>query len=147
MEPWYLGSGKNTPGYDEFIQFQTNLEATGVKFYPTVKDVPPADASTKRLAIISARTADNPQLFNACLDIGCHSIFLEKPGAPSLAELEKMKNDAQKAGVNVFMGFNKNVSKYVAKTREYEAKNLGVKVTYVHNNNYDPSEESLGECF
>ena len=112
-----------------------------------MNDVPPTEDSTKRLAIISARTADNPKLFDACLKIGCHSIFLEKPGAPSLNELEKMKKDAQKAGVNVFMGFNKNVSKYVAKTRAYEAQNPGVKVTYVHNNNYDPSEESLGECF
>jgi len=58
-----------------------------------------------------------------------------------------MMNDAQTAGVNVFMGFNKNVSKYVAKTREYEAQHPGTKVTYVHNNNYDPSEASLGECF
>jgi predicted dehydrogenase len=142
-------AGKNTPGYDDFILFKTNLEESGVKFFATVKEVPPPadDKTTKRLAIISARTADNPKLFAECLDIGCHSIFLEKPGAPSLAELEKMMNDAQNAGVNVFMGFNKNVSKYVAKTREYEAQHPGVKVTYVHNNNYEDSEASLGECF
>lgn len=149
MEPWYLSeAGKNSQGYDEFILFKTELETSHkVQFFSTVKDVPPADNSTKRLAIISARTADNPKLFEACLGIGCHSIFLEKPGAPSLPELELMMNRAQKLSVNVFMGFNKNVSKYVAKTREYEARHPGTKVTYVHNNNYDPSEASLGECF
>jgi predicted dehydrogenase len=148
VEPWFMSTaGTNSPGYDEFIRFKTNLEQTGVKFFATVKEVPPADEGIKRLAIISARTADNPKLFADCLKVGCHSIFLEKPGAPSLAELENMMNDAQNAGVNVFMGFNKNVSKYVAKTRQYEAKHPGVKVTYVHNNNYEDSEASLGECF
>lgn len=148
VEPWFMSpAGKNSPGYDDFIQFKTNLESSGVQFLSTVKEVPQSEDTTKRLAIISARTADNPALFASCLEIGCHSIFLEKPGAPSLKELEGMMNNAKQAGVNVFMGFNKNVSKYVAKTREYEAQHPGVKVTYVHNNNYEASEESLGECF
>ncbi|KAL7515878.1 hypothetical protein ACHAWX_000951 [Stephanocyclus meneghinianus] len=142
-------SGKSSPGYDDFLQFKDELESSrGVKFFSSVEEVPPCEnVNTKRLAIISARTADNPSLFDSCLGIGCHYIFLEKPGAPSLSQLEEMMINAEKVGVKVFMGFNKNVSKYVAKTREYEMKTPGATVIYVHNNNYQASEESLGECF
>lgn len=103
--------------------------------------------NVKRLAIISARTSDNPSLFASCLNIGCHSIFLEKPGAPSVAELVEMQESAKKLGVKVFMGFNKNVSKYSEKTREYANAHPGTKVTFYHNNNYVNTPESLGECF
>ena len=101
----------------------------------------------KRLAIISARTADNPALFDACLGIGCDAIFLEKPGASTVAQLVSMQESAKKLGVEVFMGFNKNVSKYSEKAREDASANPGTKVTYYHNNNYVNTPESLGECF
>ena len=45
------------------------------------------------------------------------------------------------------MGFNKNVSKFVTKSRAYAASHEGTKVTFLHNNNYDDTVESLGECF
>ena len=90
-------------------------------------------------------TSDNPSLFAGCLGIGCHGIFLEKPGASSVAELEKMGDDAKKAGTSVFMGFNKNVSKFVSKTRDYAKTHPGTNVTFLHNNNYD--ESGLNECF
>jgi len=32
---------------------------------------------------------------------------LEKPGAPTVAELQKMKDEAEAAGVGVLMGYNK----------------------------------------
>jgi len=83
VEPYYLGVGKNSPGSTEFNAFKEELETNnGIKFFSRVQDVPPAskDGIKKRLAIISARTADNPELFSACLDIGCNAIFLEKPG-------------------------------------------------------------------
>ncbi|KAL3794744.1 hypothetical protein HJC23_012754 [Cyclotella cryptica] len=150
VEPWFMSeAGKSSLGYDHFLRFKEQVEASnGVKFFASVEEVPPCqNDNTKRLAIISARTADNPSLFASCLGIGCHYIFLEKPGAPSLSQLEEMMTSAQKVGVKVFMGFNKNVSKYVAKTREYEMQNSGSNVTYVHNNNYEASPESLGECF
>jgi len=92
-------------------------------------------------------TSDNPSLFASCLKIGCHAIFLEKPGAPSVSELESMRDDAKKSGVSVFMGFNKNVSKFVTKSRSYANTHPNTKVTFLHNNNYDESPESLGECF
>jgi predicted dehydrogenase len=100
------------------------------------------------MAIISARTADNPELFRSCLDIGSRTIFLEKPGAPTVQELEQMKVEAEKASVAVYLGFNKNVSAYLTRTRDY-ADNANVKcdVTFLHNNAYKNTEEELAECF
>mmetsp|Transcript_24311 Transcript_24311/g.43949 ORF Transcript_24311/g.43949 Transcript_24311/m.43949 type:complete len:366 (+) Transcript_24311:97-1194(+) len=149
VEPWFMSeAGKSSPGGAEFAEFQKTLEATkGIKFFSRVEDVPPVEDGVKRLAIISARTSDNPSLFASCLEIGCHAIFLEKPGAPSVSELESMRDDAKKSGVSVFMGFNKNVSKFVTKSRSYANTHPNTKVTFLHNNNYDDSPESLGECF
>jgi len=58
-----------------------------------------------------------------------------------------MRDKAKDLGVSVFMGFNKNVSKFVAKSREYAKSHPQTKVTFLHNNNYEESPESLGECF
>ena len=38
-------------------------------------------------------------------------VFLEKPGAPTVGELEDMAAYAKSKGVGVFMGYNKNVTK------------------------------------
>lgn len=149
VEPYYMSvAGKTSPGSTEFNDFKKDLETNhGIKFFSRVQDVPPVDKDgvTKRLAIISARTSDNPTLFASCLSIGCRAIFLEKPGAPSVEELEIMKNNAQAMGVDVYMGFNKNVSKYQNKAREYAKNHQGMNVTFLHNNNYD--EADLPECF
>mmetsp|Transcript_25357 Transcript_25357/g.53573 ORF Transcript_25357/g.53573 Transcript_25357/m.53573 type:complete len:365 (-) Transcript_25357:66-1160(-) len=149
VEPWFMSeAGKSSPGAAEFANFKKELESTnGVKFFQRVEDVPPVENGLKRLAIISARTSDNPSLFAGCIDIGCHAIFLEKPGAPSVSELETMRDNAKEKGVSVFMGFNKNVSKFVTKSREYAKSHPQTKVTFLHNNNYEESPESLGECF
>lgn len=56
-----------------------------------------------------------------------------------------MSKKASSANVQVFMGFNKNVSKYVTKTREYQKSHPGTNVTFLHNNNY--AESGLNECF
>lgn len=147
VEPWYMSeAGKSSPGGAEFDEFKKELEATkGVKFFSRVEDVPSVESGVKRLAIISARTSDNPSLFASCLGIGCNAIFLEKPGASSVSELESMRDEAKKLGVSVFMGFNKNVSKFVSKTREYAKSHPGNNVTFLHNNNYE--ESGLSECF
>lgn len=91
-------------------------------------------------------TSDNPRLFASCLDIKANAIFLEKPGAPSVSELEAMRDNARQIGVPVYMGFNKNVSKFSSKARACANSNGGT-ITYLHNNNYEESPESLGECF
>jgi predicted dehydrogenase len=150
VEPFYESeAGRGTPGYKEFQVFKKEQEETnGIAFFPTVEQVPPAKGGEFRLGIISARTADNPALLNACVHIGCKSIYLEKPGAPTVVELEQMRDTALAAGVKVFMGFNKNVSSYLTFTREFADKHDGkCDVTFLHNNNYKNTKEELAECF
>ena len=43
------------------------------------------DPKQPRCALISGRTADNPRLFKECIDAKCSTIFLEKPGAPTVS--------------------------------------------------------------
>lgn len=57
-----------------------------------------------------------------------------------------MRDEAKAAGVSVWMGYNKNVCKFVRKAREYAAENGG-EITFVSNNAYENTPESLGECF
>ena len=47
------------------------------------------------------------------------AVYLEKPGAPSVAELEEMRAYAKSKGVPVLMGYNKNVTPYVRKALEF----------------------------
>jgi hypothetical protein len=165
VEPWYMSEeGKNSPGGEDFAAWRKTLEETkGIQFFQHVQSVPSPSSSSsssaqeeqgeRRMAIISARTADNPKLFADCLSIGCHSIYLEKPGAPTVQELEHMRDQAKAGGgapsggenVTVLMGFNKNVAKYSTKTMAEAAIIKDSKVTFVHNNNY--SKDQLGECF
>ena len=96
------------------------------------------------IALISGRTADNPRLLKEVIAAGCTHVYLEKPGAPSVPELEEMIKYAKEKGVPVYMGYNKNVTPYVLKALEYQKKNGG-DTTFVHNNAY--KEDELPECF
>mmetsp|Transcript_16326 Transcript_16326/g.33625 ORF Transcript_16326/g.33625 Transcript_16326/m.33625 type:complete len:384 (+) Transcript_16326:3-1154(+) len=158
VEPWYMSeavakAATKPPGYDEFFAWKEEQETKrGIRFFATVAEVPPVVSADEelRLAVISARTADNPALLDACVDAGCAAIFLEKPGATTVKDLEAMRDKAEAAGVSVFLGFNKNVSGYLTKTREFVDSNSGNKkcdVTFLHNNNYKDTEEELSECF
>jgi len=146
IEPWFLGPGATSPGGPEFNEWaEESKKAHGTVFGTSIKELPPP--KEPRCALISGRTADNPRLFAECIEAGCKTIFLEKPGAPTVAELQKMKDDAEAAGVGVLMGYNKNVCKYVRKTREFAETVPGSHVTFVSNNAYENTPESLGECF
>eukprot|EP00968_Pinguiococcus_pyrenoidosus_P006835 scaffold449_cov241-Pinguiococcus_pyrenoidosus.AAC.18 len=145
VEPWYLGAGKEAPGADKFMEMKADLESRGVAFYASVTDMPAVAAGGKLCVLIAGRTADNPRFFKECIDKGATHIYLEKPGAPTVQELETMKQQASEAGVGVFLGYNKNVTKYVTLAREFEAKTPGAETTFIHNNAYKPEE--LPECF
>lgn len=149
VEPWYNSeAAKGSAGYAEFHGWRKEQEAKGISFYEKVDQVPQPEDGELRLGIISARTSDNPVLMDGCLGIGCTTIYLEKPGAPTVAELEEMKEKAEKAGVKVFMGFNKNVSSYLTRSREFVMKHDGkCDITFLHNNNYPNSDAELAECF
>jgi len=150
VEPWYFSpAADGSPGHSDFQEFaKKTKESNNVDFFHTVAEVPaPADGDF-RLAIISARTADNPKLLDECLKIGCKAIYLEKPGAPTVSELEAMKSKADAAGVKVFMGFNKNVSSYLTLSRDLANKTEEkCDITFLHNNNYPNTEAELAECF
>ena len=68
-------------------------------------------------------------------------------GAPTVAELKAMKKEAADANVEICMGYNKNVCKYVRKAREFASTTPGSHVTFVSNNTYENNAASLGECF
>jgi predicted dehydrogenase len=155
VEPWYCNDkARGSPGYDEFHSWKTDLETnSSIRFFSKVTDVPPPFDGEIRLVIISARTSDNPALLEACVTVGCHAIYLEKPGAPTVRELETMRDQAVAGGVTVHLGFNKNVSSYLTHTRafveQYEQDGNGKKcdITFLHNNNYRNVEDDLAECF
>jgi predicted dehydrogenase len=148
VEPWFMGPGASGPGGPEFAEFQKETEEKyGLQFFKSIGDLPPVQDGKNRLALISGRTADNPKLLTECITAKCSTIYLEKPGAPTVSELEQMRDEAKAAGVTVLMGYNKNVCKYVSKAREYAATHEGSHVTFVSNNAYENTPESLGECF
>lgn len=148
VEGWFLGPGSTGPGGPEFAVFaKESEEKHGVVFCKSLSELPTPPEGVKRLALISGRTADNPKFLGEAIKAHCTTIYLEKPGAPSVQELEAMRDEAAAANVTVLMGYNKNVAKYVNKTREYASANEGSHVTFVSNNAYENTPESLGECF
>lgn len=148
VEPWFMGGGAEGPGGPEFAEFQKKTEEEyGMKFAMSINDIPAPEEGVKRMALVSGRTADNPRLLEECIANGCDTIYLEKPGAPTVTELEDMKKKASEAGVSVLMGYNKNVCKYVSKVRTHAETVPDSHVTFVSNNTYEPNAESLGECF
>jgi len=143
VEPWFLGAGADSPPGKAFGEWAAEMEAAhGTTF---AKDVSEIEIKAPCIALISGRTADNPSLLKEVIAAGCTHVYLEKPGAPSVAELEEMKAYAKAQGVPVYMGYNKNVTPYVLKALEFEQKTPGASTTFVHNNAY--KEEELGECF
>jgi len=146
IEPWFLGAGSSGPGGPEFNEWaKETSDKYGTVLGTSVGDLP--EPKQPRVALISGRTADNPRLVKECIAAKCSTIFLEKPGAPTVAELQQVKDEAEAANVAVLMGYNKNVCKYVRKTREFAETVPGSHVTFVSNNAYENTPESLGECF
>jgi len=143
VEPYFLGPGAESPPGLKFGEWAKEMEAKhGTKF---IKDVADIEVKGACLALISGRTADNPRLLKEVIAAGCTHVYLEKPGAPTVAELEDMVQYAKEKGVPVYMGYNKNVTPYVLKALEFEKKTPGASTKFVHNNAY--KEEELGECF
>lgn len=142
VEPYLLGEGKDTPAGAEFAKFAAEHSGS-VRFHKNVEDMPKSE--DKKVALISGRTAENPLRFRQVVDQGCTHIFLEKPGAPTVFELEDMASLAAEQNVEVFMGYNKNVTKYVTDALTFESNTPGATTAYYHNNAYKPEE--LPECF
>eukprot|EP00658_Telonema_sp_P-2_P002152 TRINITY_DN10815_c0_g1_i2.p1 TRINITY_DN10815_c0_g1~~TRINITY_DN10815_c0_g1_i2.p1 ORF type:complete len:241 (+),score=47.71 TRINITY_DN10815_c0_g1_i2:181-903(+) len=146
LEPWFISEGANAPGADEFKEFRQTLEDEhGVRFTASFKSVPQLEDPT--LVLIGARTSDCPAIFHQALEQGATHIYLEKPGATSVDDMERMREAAQELKVPVYMGYNKNVARYVTEAIDFQA-NSGADdtlLTLIHNNHYQKSD--LPECF
>mmetsp|Transcript_40665 Transcript_40665/g.91419 ORF Transcript_40665/g.91419 Transcript_40665/m.91419 type:complete len:400 (+) Transcript_40665:207-1406(+) len=146
VEPWFLGGGKDTPAGAAFALLVKEWEPKGVKFHASLETVEAPAAGGQKVALISGRTADNPRLLEEVVNAGSTAVFLEKPGAPTVGELETMTAFAKAKEVPVFMGYNKNVTKYVREALAKEAEvGAGASTTFCANNAYKPHE--LDECF
>eukprot|EP00629_Pelagomonadales_sp_RCC1024_P012041 CAMPEP_0119261510 /NCGR_PEP_ID=MMETSP1329-20130426/1552_1 /TAXON_ID=114041 /ORGANISM="Genus nov. species nov., Strain RCC1024" /LENGTH=386 /DNA_ID=CAMNT_0007261075 /DNA_START=116 /DNA_END=1276 /DNA_ORIENTATION=- len=144
VEPWFLGDGRESPAGEAFAEV--------VAAWPDVNFAPRLDGGTwagappgPRVALVAGRTADNPGLVREAIGAGATHVLLEKPGAPTVAELEALAADAEAAGVPVFMGFIKNIAGYFVEALACHRANPGSVVTLTSLNDY--SEETLAECF
>jgi len=138
VEPWFCGKGAGTS--KEFDGFKNS---SAFPFFATVAEAQKV-VGDRCLALISCRTSDNPGLFKDCVNIGCTHIFLEKPGAPTTAMLQECLDLANSRGVEVMMGYNKNVAAYVKKALA-ESEKTGEPILFLHQNGY--TKETLAECF
>lgn len=143
VEPFFLNSDLCPNPPQAFKTMVEQLENAGVTCTDSVSKLPEFQKAT--MCLIAGRTADNPRLFKQCVEQGAKVIYLEKPGAPSVAELQEMSDLADSKGVKVYLGYNKNVTPYVQKAMELSKKTEGSLVTFCHNNSYKPEE--LDECF
>jgi len=144
VDPFLFGSaGLGSPASTELKEYlQTHSPKTTL--HDSIQSlVDPANGHT--MAIISSRTSDMPGLFNEIIDAGVSNVYLEKPGATTVTELEEMVETAKSREINVAMGYNKNVASYITEARDVEAANTGSETTFIHMNAV-PREE-LGECF
>jgi len=144
VEPFFLGICTDVP--PQFSTFMSDLSKNrGIKFVKSISDLD--DFPPLTMVLLAARTSDNPLLFEQALDKGAKCIYLEKPGAPTVKELERMKNLAISRTVpcRVFLGYNKNVTRYVKEAMEFSDGVEGAHLEFVHNNAYKKSE--LVECF
>lgn len=142
VEPWLLGKGQVTEDSQVFSRWAEE-SAPGVALFQSLQEMP--KPTGKKLALITSRTADMPQLFSQAVEHGFSHICLEKPGATHVSLLEGMALQAERAGVEVMVGYNKNVSEYVTLARAFAATLPDASTTFVHNNDFRP--ETLGECF
>jgi predicted dehydrogenase len=143
VEPFFLNAAlcPNPPA--AFTTLVSQLESAGVTCTDSITKL--AKFTTDTMCLIAGRTADNPKLFKECIEQGATVIYLEKPGAPSVDELQEMSDLADAKGAKVYLGYNKNVTPYVQKALALSKTVENSHVTFCHNNSYKTNE--LNECF
>ena len=150
VEPFFLGAGKDLPPGKEFAKLAAEWRTKGVQFHASVDSGSLFSGATSgpKIALIAGRTCDNPGFFRQAIKAGATHILLEKPGAPSVTELQAMASEAKAANVPVFMGFIKNISAYVEgalAAANGAAGSDSIETKLVSRNDY--TRENLGECF
>lgn len=143
VEPFFLNPDLCKKMPESFASMVSEYSALGIQFTDSVMKLD--DFERKTVCLVAGRTADNPKLFTQCVQKGATCIYLEKPGAPSVKELEDMKSLADKSNVKVYLGYNKNVTPYVTKALDLAKTIDNSHVLFCHNNSYEKNE--LPECF
>lgn len=143
IEPFFLNTKLCSTPPESFRKMVSDLKSAGVACEDSISKLPKFTKDT--MCLIAGRTGDNPKLFKQCLDQGAKVIYLEKPGAPSVAELEVMRDQAEEKGVKVYLGYNKNVTPYVQNALKLSKDVENSTITFCHNNSYKKNE--LNECF
>jgi len=146
VEPWFLGIGQGKPGCEAFEELRTAHK--DVNFCASVLDVSDASGTAPRLFLIAGRTCDAPRLFLEALSRGATHVYIEKPGGESAAQLCSMRDAAAERGVEVIVGYNKNVAEYtrnaVAALQSRQASGLTPpRVVLEHCNEFEPGEPLL----
>lgn len=130
----------------EWAEGQPQIQEGSLKLYSSVAEMVAEDPPTHTsVVIIACRTSDMPQRLRDTIDHGFRFVYLEKPGASSPDELEKLAKHSQENGAKVYMGYNKNVAGFVQAARDEHSKVPGSAICFEHNNAYKPDE--LDSCF
>lgn len=143
VEPFFMGPGKDTQGAKDFQGWVSSTAKA--KVHASIPSMPKPTGPS--LLIICGRTADNPKLFKEAVDHGFTHIYLEKPGAPTVAEMEEMDRYSKSKGCAVSMGFNRNYSKYVSVAKDFmKTAPAGAQLTLGRNDAFN-TPAALDECF
>jgi hypothetical protein len=103
VEGWFLGPSATGPGGPKFASWSKERASKySTSFVSSLSDLPVP--SQPCVVLISGRTADNPCLLIECISAECKAIYLEKPGMPTVSELQKMRDEAESTGIAVLMG-------------------------------------------
>jgi len=143
VEPFLLNKDLCPNPPNSFQKLISSLEDQDIHCTSSIRSLNRFRKNT--ICLIAGRTSDNPKLFNECISHGAKVIYLEKPGAESVEKLQLMSDLAERKGVKVYLGYNKNVTPYVQKALALSKKVENANIIFSHNNSY--TSEDLPECF
>ena len=160
VEPYFLSAAAATdPAAAEFERERQALPSRAwegqppIRWHASCDELPELGGGGPVLAVCAVRTRDAADALRQLCEKGVTHVYLEKPGAESAAQLAAIRDVTEAHGVQVTMGFNKNVSDYVqrslsaaaARPPATAAAEGGAAVTLLQMNDYKPEE--LDECF
>ncbi len=150
VEPFFMNPKLCSEVPPSFTTLQQTLQAQGVAVVKSVDDLEDFASHHHHhhkptLCLIAGRTADNSTLFRQCVAHHASVIYLEKPGAPSVQELQDMHDMAHQHNIPVYLGYNKNVTSYIQKAVTLARQTPHSKLVLAHNNSY--TREDLPEVF
>jgi predicted dehydrogenase len=141
VEPFYLDERKCPYPPQSFVDLVVMLDEMGIKCVTHVGQLEMFRQPT--LCVISGRTHDNPGFYQECIGKCASHIYLETPGAPTIAQLRDMQSLAATSGVEVYMGYQRLCASYINKAVSLSRSVPKSHVFFAHNENYPREELSL----